>query len=75
MDDETDAGVGRTISDDDARAIAKALFAEASKQILMATGRGVWATLKTMAFPVMLAAILWWLAVQGKPIVVPGAGQ
>lgn len=65
---------GRTISDADARAIAKALFAEASKQVLLATGRGVLSSLKTMFFPLLIGVVLWWLAMQGKPIVLPTGG-
>ena len=56
----------RTISDADARAIAKALFAEATKQILLATGRGVWSTIKVAAFPALIALIIWWQAIQGR---------
>ena len=69
--DETDVPPGRTISDADARAIAKALFAEATKQILIATGRGVWSTLKAAFFPLLLAVIILWLTLQGR-VVVPG---
>ncbi len=65
----------RTISDSDARAIAKALFAEASRQVLMATGRGVWGALKTMFFPVLIGVLMWWLATQGKPIALPTGGS
>ena len=64
---------GRTISDADARAIAKALFAEATKQILMATGRGVWSTVKVAVFPLLMAMIIWWLTIQGK-ITLPSHG-
>ena len=70
-DDADDVQPGRTISDADARAIAKALFAEATKQILLATGRGVWSTLKVAIFPMILALIIWWLTMQGR-VVVPG---
>jgi hypothetical protein len=65
-EDADDMQPGRTISDADARAIAKALFAEATKQILMATGRGVWSTLKVAIFPIILALIIWWASLQGR---------
>lgn len=74
MIDDTDEHA-RTISDSDARAIAKALVAEASKQVLMATGRGVWTTAKTMFFPILIGVLAWWLATQGKPIILPTGGQ
>jgi hypothetical protein len=73
-DDEPEMPTGRTISDDDARAIAKALFAEATRQILMATGRGVWSTLKVAAFPLLMALIIWWLTMQGR-LALPNHGS
>lgn len=73
MTEDTETPSGRTISDDDARAIAKALFAEATKQILLATGRGVWSTIKVATFPLVMALIIWWLAMQGR-VIIPGHG-
>lgn len=70
MTDETETEA-RTISDADAKAIARALMAEATKQVLMATGRGVWTTLKALFFPLLIGVVLWWLSTQGKPIEVP----
>ena len=74
MTDDIDEDAGRTISDADARAIAKALFAEATRQILMATGRGVWSTVKVAFFPLLMAALIWWLAWQGR-VVIPQHGS
>jgi len=67
-DEDTEA---RTISDADAKAIAHALMAEATKQVIEATGRGVWSTIKALFFPVLLALVVWWLATHGKAIEVP----
>jgi hypothetical protein len=67
-DEDTEA---RTISDADAKAIAHALMAEATKQVIEATGRGVWSTIKALLFPLLLALVVWWLATQGKAIEVP----
>lgn len=70
MNDDQDTEA-RTISDADAKAIARALMAEATKQVIEATGRGVWSTIKALLFPMLLALIVWWLATQGKAIEVP----
>ena len=69
LDNSDDLPPGRTISDADARVIAKALMAEATKQVLLATGRGVWSTIKVACFPLILALLIWWLALQGRVIV------
>lgn len=61
----------RTISDEDAKAIAAALLAEATKQVLMATGRGVWSTIKALVFPVLIGIVIWWAASKGTQIEVP----
>ena len=69
IDDADDLPPGRTVSDADARAIAKALMAEATKQVLLATGRGVWSTIKVACFPLILGMLIWWMALQGRVIV------
>ena len=61
----------RTITDEDAKAIAAALLAEATKQVVMATGRGVWSTIKALVFPVLIAIVIWWAASKGTEIEVP----
>lgn len=61
----------RTITDEDAKAIASALLAEATKQVVMATGRGVWSTIKALVFPVAIAIVIWWAASKGTQIEVP----
>lgn len=68
----------RTISDDDAKAIASALLAEATRQVVMATGRGVWASVKALAFPVLIGLLIYFWVWQGKaidlPLPLPGKG-
>lgn len=75
MIDETDAAPHgdhvRTITDDDAKAIAAALLAEATKQVVMATGRGVWSTIKALVFPLLIGLVIWWAATKGTQIEVP----
>lgn len=71
LEPDDDATSVRTITDADAKAIAQALLGEASRQVLLATGRGVWSTLKVTFFPLLIAFVVWWLANQGKPIVLP----
>ncbi len=61
----------RTITDQDAKAIAAALLAEATKQVVMATGRGVWSTLKVLIFPLIIGLVLWMAATKGTQIEVP----
>lgn len=61
----------RTITNDDAKAIAAALLAEATKQVVMATGRGVWTTIKALAFPLLIGLVIWWAASKGAQIEVP----
>lgn len=61
----------RTITDEDAKAIAAALLAEATKQVVMATGRGVWSTLKALIFPLLIGIVIWWAATKGHQIEVP----
>lgn len=61
----------RTISDEDAKAIAAALLAEATKQVVMATGRGVWSTIKALVFPLLIGIVIWWAASKGTQIEVP----
>ena len=67
-DQDTEA---RTISDADAKAIARALMTEATKEVIEATGRGVWSTIKALLFPLLIALVVWWLSTQGKAIEVP----
>lgn len=61
----------RTISDDDAKAIASALLAEATRQMVMATGRGVWSSFKALLFPLLIAALIYLWAWQGKAVDLP----
>ncbi|WP_298164601.1 hypothetical protein [Novosphingobium sp.] len=75
MDDNADAPASgehvRTITDEDAKAIAAALLTEATKQVLMATGRGVWSTIKALVFPLLIGVVIWWAATKGTQIEVP----
>ena len=61
----------RTITNEDAKAIAAALLAEATKQVVMATGRGVWTTIKALIFPLIIGLVLWFAATKGTQIEVP----
>lgn len=81
MDDQTHIDPhadGRTISDDDAKAIASALLAEATRQVVIATGQGVWSSFKALAFPLLIGLLIYFWVWQGKavdlPLPLPGKG-
>ena len=61
----------RTISDDDAKAIASALLNEATRQIVMATGRGVLASFKALVFPLLIGVLIYFWVWQGKAVDLP----
>lgn len=60
----------RTITRADARAIAIALLKEATEQLYSATGRGIISTFKTLFWPIVIAGILYVVALSGKPFAI-----